>query len=88
MNDKPFFAWLMQQVERDDLVGRLAKDVRYDAQIESLPRDLLHDVNRNAWAEYLPPTDVQNVFSDAWSEYTSDDPYANTPNVNEQGSLF
>lgn len=94
MSETTFFDWLMQQTKRDDAVGNFASDTRYKKDIELLPKSLQKDSSEEDWMDYFRESDkiivgkkTVEAMREAWDEYTSNDPYKNTPNVNEQSSL-
>lgn len=88
-----FLDWLMKQTRRKDDVGQFAKDTKYhiDIGLKNAPTGGPETEQVGQMYNYLEKRnasdDTLKTLKKAIKEYESDDPYKNTPNVNEQGSL-
>lgn len=65
-----FFAWLKNQVKRDDLIGDIARDIIDDARINSLDYQTVEEWKKHVWFQTDRP-EVRKAFRLARDEYNA-----------------
>ena len=65
-----FFAWLKNQVKRDDLIGDIARDIIDDARINSLDYQTVEEWKKRVWFQTDRP-EVRKAFRLARDEYNA-----------------